>query len=390
MIPVTESLCAYRNTDEPENESAAQHDRYLFVCGLVKAMELHLLDQARLNRLLDANEPEDISRILGECGYPPGKNPEEILGTELMVSLGWLQQSLPDPAYADVLIVFHDAHNLKLVLKNLLTIWITGSEADRLPGQTPALNSQAGAEEAILPNFGGLNGIPPFGRTARQALRPAQVDPDLLYHQIAEHRSDGLPEWVFQAALEAVRRYMIQYDMSAVDAWLDQIAWRRACSLAEQTGNRFLTGWLCRKIDLINLEMLLRTRTMRAGRELLGNALLTGGSVQVQHVLDLYGESKDAIVAFYARTPYASLAEQCQNYELKDQAARYGLLADNLLMAHVRSARWIISGPEVPLAWVLARQTEIKNVRIILTCLRNGLPKAQARDLMRDSYLPWR
>ncbi len=389
-MPVTESLYAYRNTGEPEQESASQHDRYLYLSGLVKAMELHLLDQARLNRLLDANEPEEISRILGECNYPAGKNPEEILGTELTASLGWLKQMMPDPTYADALIIFHDAHNLKLVLKNLLTVWITGSDVDKLPGQTPAINGQAGADEAILPNFGGLNGIPPFGRTAMQALKPAQVDPDLLYHQIAEHRTDGLPEWIFQAAVEAVRRYLIQYDMSAVDTWLDQVAWRQAHKLAEQTGNHFLIGWLCRKTDLINLEMLLRTRTMRSGREILGNALLAGGSVQVQQVLDLYGDSKDAIVAFYARTPYASLAEQCQNYELIDQAARYGLLADNLLMEHVRSARWIISGPEVPLAWVLARQTEIKNVRIILTCLRNSLPKAQARDLMRDSYLTWR
>lgn len=390
MMPVNLSLCAYGNTGNPEQVSASQHDRYLFACGLVKAMELHLIDQARLNRLLDAGEPDEISRILGECGYPQGKNPEEMLGAELAASLGWLRQIMPDPAYADVLIVFHDAHNLKLVLKNLLTIWITGSEADRLPGQSPAVKGQAGAEEAILPNFGGLNGIPPFGRTARQALKPAQVDPDLLYHQIAEHRSNGLPEWVYQAAVEAVKRYLIQYDMSAVDTWLDQVAWQRACSLADQTGNRFLAGWLCRRIDLINLEMLLRTRTMRAGRDILANALLPGGSVQTQQILDLYGDSLDAIVAYYARTPYAVLAEHCQNYGQKGQAARFGLMADNLIMEHIRHARWTISGPEVPLAWVLARQTEIKNVRIILTCLRNGLPKAQARDLMRDSYLPWR
>ena len=43
-----------------------------------------------------------------------------------------------------------------------------------------------------------------------------------------------------------------------------------------------------------------------------------------------------------------------------------------------------------PLAWVLARLAEIKNVRIILTCLRNGLPRSLMQDLMRDGYLAWR
>jgi vacuolar-type H+-ATPase subunit C/Vma6 len=33
---------------------------------------------------------------------------------------------------------------------------------------------------------------------------------------------------------------------------------------------------------------------------------------------------------------------------------------------------------------------EIKNIRIITTYLRNGLPRAQMRDLIRDSYLAWR
>lgn len=388
-MPVTGET-AVKGAAYPGQSRPPKADRYLHASGLVKAMELRLLDQARLNRLQEAAQPDEISRILGECGYPAGRNPEEILAAELTATLDWLVQVMPDPGYAATLITFHDGHNLKLVLKKLLTLWITEAGTEQPNGQPPAINGREAAEAASLPEFGGLNGIPPFGRMAAQALRPAQVDPDFLYHEIAEHRSGNLPDWLFSAAVSAVKRYMAHYDLSVVDTWLDRVTWQRSHQLAAQTGNQFLIGWLRLKTDLINLELLLRARALRIGPETLKNTLLPNDSIPANQVLDLYGATEETIVAAYAKTPYAALAELCRTYKKQGQAARFGLLSDNLLMRHIRSASRIVSGPEVPLAWALARQAEIKNVRIILTCLRNAVPKAQVRELIRDNYLAWR
>ena len=104
-------------------------ERYRYVSGLVRARELLLLDQASLNRLTEAGGPDEISRILIANSYPAGQDPEEILDRESSAVLDWLAEVMPDPRFTDTLILFNDAHNLKLVLKKHLTQWIGSQPA---------------------------------------------------------------------------------------------------------------------------------------------------------------------------------------------------------------------------------------------------------------------
>ena len=369
-------------------------DAYLYVSGLAKALELRLIDQARLNRLLDATDPDDISRVLLESGYPARTGPEDMLQAENAGLLEWLQQQMPDPGFAAALISFHDGHNLKLVVKQLLGTWLPGQSGKGGPPGDDTLEKilEAGSSPAGsgLPEFGTADGIPPPGKVLTFAQAPAHVPPADLYHLIAEHRLAELPEWIGRAALEAFQCYLQRYDLGDVDLLIDQQTWQQAHQSAAGTGSRFFQDWLRRKADLVNLDLLMRTRILRSGRSTLARALLPGGFVAAADVLALYDESDEAVQASYAGTPYAKLAEFCGLYAKPGQAARFGRLTDNLLLAWLRDARWVVSGPEVPLAWVLARQAEIKNVRIILTGLRNSLPRSMTQDLMRDIYLAWR
>ena len=70
--------------------------------------------------------------------------------------------------------------------------------------------------------------------------------------------------------------------------------------------------------------------------------------------------------------------------------ANSACMADNRVIEYISQAKLLWRGPEIPLAYLIARLMEIKNIRIVLTCLRNGLPASQARDMNRDSYLTWR
>jgi len=144
------------------------------------------------------------------------------------------------------------------------------------------------------------------------------------------------------------------------------------------------------RIDLINLDILLRARFQHSGESFLEQALLPGGTIDRAELVHLYRDSHESVRTFYARTPYAELAGQSDNYGQKGSAARFSLLADKQIMALIRQVRYTVSGPEVPLAYLFAREMEIKNIRIILTGLRNGRPSNQTRELARDSYLAWR
>ena len=368
------------------DDKETQTDRYLYISGFVRALELKLLDRARMNRLFEARQMEDIDRVLSESGYPPGDDPEERLYAEQVAILDWFNRQMPDPAFAETLIVFNDAHNLKLVLKKLLTIWIAGSQDDKT-AKTPSADHEP---DASLPDFMGIDGLPPIGSAVKQAMLPASMDPAILYRQIAQHQPEGVPVWLYRAAIEAVRRYLIRYELNEIDLYLDQVAWREAHERAQTTGNAFFCRFLQMKTDLINLDVLIRGRRLRMGLDLFKKAVLPGGSISGEKLVAVFDQDEESVLAVYRQTPYAELARLVRADTKQEDRERMGVLADNFLMEQLRTARLLTNGPEIPLAFVLARQLEIKNIRIVLTCLRNKLPSSRARELVRGSYLPWR
>ncbi len=372
-----------RPQTQPRPSERDRH-RYLYLSGWVRALELKLLDRAQTNRLFEARTQEDIDRVLSEADYPAGQSPDQRLQGESRAILDWLKTHLPNPLYVDALLAFHDAHNLKVVLKHLLSRWITSAPQ---PADVDAVAEAAGP---AWPDFTDLASLPSFSDLAGQLLLPAGVEPALLYRQVAEHQAADLPAWLHEATTQALQRYLTRYALSDVDLYLDQVAWQRAQAKARETGNAFFCDYLALQADLINLDLLNRVRKQRMGRDILAKALVPGGSFDQDRWMGLYDLDEEALLAFLAPTAYVSLSPFFRQDAQAEDADRMGLVADNLLMRHLQTVRYVLEGPEVPLAFVLARQLEIKNVRLIITYLRNGLPAARARERLRDRYQPWR
>ncbi|MEA4889462.1 MAG: V-type ATPase subunit [Clostridiaceae bacterium] len=374
---MTETLTKNSRRKAAGERPAGSRGRYGYASGRIRALEMQLLDTGHINRLLDARSPDESIRILTECGYPAAADPETVLKRERLASYALMQTLMPDTGYMDTLMLFHDIQNLKVILKNLVP---------GLPQESPANHEDTGE----LPDFGsGMADLAP-SRLESFMQQPSLVRPAVLIRAIGDRQPDAIPAWIYQLAVKALRRYQSSYDISDLDLLLDQNAYGEAHKRAAQLGNSFFSQYLQMRTDMINLDLLLRTRFLRSGEYYLEKALLPGGLFGPDLVLALYRDNPESIAAFYARTPYQALAEQGESYGQRGSAARFSLQADNLIMDHIGKARRITSGPEVPLAYLIAREMEIKNIRIILTFQRNGLPMAEARDLIRKSYLTWR
>jgi len=60
---------------------------------------------------------------------------------------------------------------------------------------------------------------------------------------------------------------------------------------------------------------------------------------------------------------------------------------DDLLMSYIRSARLVTIGVEPLIAWLFAKETEIRNVRMIMTGKINNLPMDMIRERLRETYV---
>lgn len=363
---------------------AALRSRYGYISGRIRVLEMQLLDGSRLNRLHEARSPEDVARVLAESGYPQAADPETSLACELEAVYSLLLANLPEPEFAETLLVFHDIHNVKVVLKHLLA----GSPA---AGPEPPIADErmsAAGDSLLRPELSRKLTQP--GALDLYLRRPSMVSPDILVKAITEHKPDLLPDWLANAAAEAVRCFRSTCDFGEMDLRLDKIAWSIVLLRAQALKCGYFTRYLQCRIDLVNLDLLLRTRFLRSGAEFLEKALIPGGTIENKLILPLYSGDHEAIRALYERTPYFELAGLSAAYGSRGSAARFSLLADNLLMDLIREATRIVTGPEIALAYLFAREMEMKNIRIILTGRRNGLSQAQTRDMTRNNYLAWR
>ena len=93
-------------------------------------------------------------------------------------------------------------------------------------------------------------------------------------------------------------------------------------------------------------------------------------------------ESFDAIIAYLNTTEYSGAAEA-----LTQSASAFERWCDNRLIEKIRPQKYETSTIGPLAAWLLARENEIKTVRILLSGKRNGLSDDAIRERLREMYV---
>ncbi|HHX73809.1 MAG TPA: V-type ATP synthase subunit C, partial [Firmicutes bacterium] len=128
-------------------------------------------------------------------------------------------------------------------------------------------------------------------------------------------------------------------------------------------------------------------RRMQRAKSFLAAVLLPGGSLDLLSMLAL-SDPLEVTLDRLASTRYAQVvAEGIQLFQQTDTLTRYEKLADNFLMARIRQAKYVTLGPEPVIGYLLAKENEIKIIRIVLTGKINRLPVEEIRERLRDVYV---
>jgi V/A-type H+-transporting ATPase subunit C len=156
---------------------------------------------------------------------------------------------------------------------------------------------------------------------------------------------------------------------------------RLGLTIAEDSGFDLLKRIWTTLIDITNMKSLARVNRLGGSREFLARCLIEGGSIDVAVMLGLHGQPVGAIVDALRFTRYSNLAEEGLR-----EGSRFDLLADDFVMSFLKGARHKAFGPEPLIAYVLAKETEIRNLRIIFTGKVNGLTAGAIRERLRETY----
>ncbi len=214
------------------------------------------------------------------------------------------------------------------------------------------------------------------------------VDIERIIEMVSAGSFSDLSPMILRAAEEALSAYSKTKNPQKIDLILDRACYADMLSAARASQNEFVLRLVRAKIDLLNISMTLRILRMQsgeAGRGLLEEALLAGGTLEVSALLKLYSLKEDALMAEIARSDYGKLVELYR--ESDGSASVFDRLADNYWMGLILETKFIPVGLEVMVAFLLGHEYEVKNLRIVLSGKEAGLSAKTICERIRESYV---
>lgn len=312
--------------------------------GRIKTLEKNLLTRDKIVRLLDADSAESQIKILLECNYGDGtvtadgdfdallfeeENKVTNLFKELMPS-GYALESF---AYAN------DYHNAKAYYKSKI--------------------AEKPNERALKPR--GLFDIgQAFGKENYRSL-PSQMqkaikDCDLL-------REKG------------------QLGGNAIDNIFDKAYYENVLYDLNNAKKCVVGDYFVLQIDSLNLKNFARCKKIGLPFSEYEKCFVSGGKVELFVLKSVYSLSMDEC------KEKMKYGEYSKDFEiLANDPTRYETFADNRLIGLFKNHKSDMFSPSPILGYYLGKLCEIKVVRTILTCVRNGIAESEIRKRIRETY----
>lgn len=197
----------------------------------------------------------------------------------------------------------------------------------------------------------------------------------------------SFPKNMAAAAVSATDEYARTHDPRVIDTLIDRACYSDMLECAERSEEIFV-DWVKTKIDLTNIMMTLRMMRMNntaGGRTFLEGSLLYGGKLSADELMRAYDGGEESLNHLLSSGIYSSLEADIRKTDGSLSAIER--CCDNYYMRLVKEVKWMPFGAPVLAAYLIAREYEVKNIRIILAAKDAGLSADVIFERLRESYV---
>ncbi|MEG0306561.1 MAG: V-type ATP synthase subunit C [Clostridium sp.] len=320
----------------------------------LRVIETRLLDKNRIERLLDSETPEDVFKVLQETVYgmlinniDSAYNYEKVLKEELVNVYTDLYKISPTKEVIDIMSLRYDYHNIKVLMK-------------------------AKAMGIDLSNI-----LIPIGTIPVSDFKTAILSDELK-----------LLDNNFREAIMSVNEEFNAYsDPQKIDTILDKFMFKDMLQRAKQLGVDFITEYVKQSIDITNIKTMLRVKRQNKDGRFLESVLISGGIIENKSFIDGLNNSLESFISKIRRISYSKVLNFIlDEYTSTGNIASLDVLYDNYLMEYIRDAKRVNFGPEPIIAYIIAKETEIKIIRIIMVGKINKVSTEVIRGRLRELY----
>ncbi|NLY54905.1 MAG: V-type ATPase subunit [Firmicutes bacterium] len=345
---------------KPEVERVYRPDEYAYAVGKVQALQNQILSTDTFRQIAEAPSMETAVRLLSESRFgeylAEGLSYQELEKAQLTELKALHTELVPGDLLTGMPFVMADFSNLKYLVKS----FIKRAEPDLSRLQV----GWYGAQKMVDLVF----------------EQPEEASPEVACH--------------YSAVMQAFAAYERTEDPALIDLILDQRCYDYLYTLFRFRKADFALGFLATLADLTNLQTLLRLiiRREQQGiyptREQKELSFLPAGTIPRQLLAGWSELSAAEAVAAVGGTKYGrNLAETFETVLKDNNWLPLERESDELKMAYLRRAKLVATGYEPVFAYFLAKENEVRLVRVALQGKAFGLPAATIRERLWGSYV---
>ncbi len=318
--------------------------QYTYAVARIRAKELLLLSKSDVDQLMNCRSEKECIRLLADKGW--GKSGEEeagqLLATEQEKTWELIRELVEDISDFNTFLLKNDFHNLKAAIKQIYT------NSDR-------------------------NDIYLYNGT---------IKPELIYNAVKVHDFSELPDYLKECAEEAYQVQLHTGNSQLCDIIIDKAALEATYKTGKKSGNDLLADYVELLVAAANINIAIRSCRTQKDKAFLEQALAKCDSLDNQSLITAALISEEAIYDYLQVTEYSDAIPA-----IKESQSAFESWCDNLIMKHIRPQKYNSFTLSPLAAYILARENEIKTVRIILSGKRNDISDEIIRERLREMYV---
>lgn len=324
-----------------------QQELYTFAVARVRAKEATLFTAADFERLLACKTHEEALRFLKEKGWGSENTAttEEVLQAETEKTWQFINSVAADPKAFAVFRYQADFHNLKAAVKLVCS------------------DLQTEAVPQIFEAGGNL---------------PAEE----ILEAVKKQQWDRLPRRLADPGKAALEQLLQTRDGQLCDLELDRACLEAIAETGKKAENEAVRQYAETVVSGADVRIAARCAATGKDRDLILRSLAPCESLNVSSLAAAAAGGTEKLLAYLKTTPYGETADL-----LVQSPGAFDCWCDNLMIRRLKPQKYnpFTIGPLV--GYLLARESEIKSARIILSAKLNGLPQEEVRERLRECYV---
>lgn len=325
----------------------------IYANARIKALEVRLLNNDKMLRMIDSASLEEAVKVLTESNYGGGlviDNPskfDSLLISEINSVNQLLKEIMPEGLGLEIFILRLDYHNAKAIMK---------AKYLKLESYNEMLEK---------------NGL---------------VDVDILSARILNDDYNDLYPHMKKALVE-IDTAFVQGNRSPrlIDISLDKAYFNHASEIVSARGALSVKKYFTALADMTNISSFVRSRRASQNFKFFQQGYVSGGSLPMHLFESLYEASDEIAGDKFKYTEYKDIFNKV--IEDKGRAmVSYETAMDNYLLNMFKNDRHDMFSVSPIAGYYLAKMTEIKVARMVLVCIKNNVDKLLIKQRLRELY----